>query len=442
MRDVLVRMLSDEGYQVADAASGEKAVVLAESFLPDVVVMDQNLPGISGQEATERIVEQVSGVKVIVITAFGAIERVVEAMRRGAYDYLTKPFDNDELLLRIARATEARDLARKLQTFKEVLGEQYSFARILGESEAMQAAVKAARRAAVSDVPVLVEGESGTGKELLVRAIHGSSARLGSPFVAVNCAAIARDLVESEFFGHEKGAFTGADEQRVGRFEQANGGTLFLDEISEMPTGLQAKLLRALEESEITRVGGRSPIGVDVRVIAATNRSVAEAVETGDLREDLYHRLAVFTVRMPPLRERRDDIPALSHHFLSTFAQENPDVPGGLSEEALGCLVAHDWPGNVRELRNAVQSAAIMAEGDVIRHCDLPPRVRDVSDVTDGKRPIDDDSESSLAGALSTVERRMIAEALEEEGGNRSRAAIRLGINRKTLISKIAQYGL
>ncbi|OGG54969.1 MAG: hypothetical protein A3F84_27490, partial [Candidatus Handelsmanbacteria bacterium RIFCSPLOWO2_12_FULL_64_10] len=412
----------------------EKGLTLAAEFLPDVVLMDQNLPGMSGQEATQRLVERVLGVKVVMITAFGAINLAVDAMRRGAYDYLTKPFDNDELLLRVRRAMEARRLADEVESLREALGERYSFEGILGESEALRGVLHAARRAAQSDVPVLVEGESGTGKELLVRAIHHASRRSAGPFVAVNCAAVPDHLVESEFFGHEKGAFTDARSRQIGRFEQAHGGTLFLDEISEMPVGLQAKLLRALEEGEVSRVGSSAPVRVDVRVIAATNLIAAEAVKNGVLREDLYHRLAVVSLRIPPLRERREDIPLLARQFLTAFDREAGNPSRDFSADALASLKAYGWPGNIRELRNAVQSAAIMAEG-IIRSCDLPPHVERVASTAPPRA-------GTLAEAVEAVERRLIAETLAQEGGNRTRAAERLAITRKTLLAKIAQYGL
>ena len=438
LRRVLARLLADEGYEAAQAENGEQALALIPSFRPDVVVMDQNLPGMSGQEATTAILEQMPGVRVIVITAYGAIERAVDAMRRGAHDYLTKPFDNDEFLLRVQRAMETRRLARRVENLQEVLGERYSFERILGESENLQQTIRVARRAAQLDVPVLVEGESGTGKELLVRAIHQASGRRDGPFVAVNCAAVPADLVESEFFGHEKGAFTGAGSAHTGRFAQAHGGTLFLDEIGEMPAGLQAKLLRALEEGEVTPVGGNAAVRVDARVVAATNRAAAEAVRQGALREDLYHRLAVLSVHIPPLRERRGDIGLLIRHFLVVSHQENGTRPMDFSQEAATCMESYDWPGNVRELRNAVQSATIMAEGEVVRIGDLPPGVRGGSaGNAGGAMP-----EGTLGEAVGAVEKEMIVRVLAEEGGNKTRAAERLGITRKTLAAKMGQHGL
>lgn len=442
MRRILVLMLSERGYQVAEADSGERGVALAKEFQPDVVLMDQNMPGISGQEATERIVRRAPGVKVLILTAFGGIEQAVDAMRRGAYDYLTKPFDNQELLLRIERAMEAMRLAREVESLRQALGERHSFEAILGTNPNLQSVVHAAKRAAQSDVPVLVEGESGTGKELLVRAIHHAGRRSGGPFVAVNCAAVPEPLVESEFFGHEKGAFTDARTRQVGRFEQANGGTLFLDEIGEMPAGLQAKLLRALEEGEIRRVGSSASIRVNVRVIAATNRIASEAVKGGVLREDLYHRLAVVTLRIPSLRERKDDIRLLAGQFLCAFREGNQTAPAEFAGDALDALEAYHWPGNVRELRNAVQCAAILAEAEVIRLCDLPPGIQLALAESQERTGTPSAQEGTLTRAVAELERRLIVEALVQEGGNRTHSARRLGINRKTLLAKMALYGI
>jgi DNA-binding NtrC family response regulator len=443
LRRVLVRLLADEHYEVAEADTGEKALALVPGFGPDVVVMDQNLPGISGLEAAERIVEQVPGAKVIVVTAFGAIDRAVEAMRRGAHDYLTKPFDNAELLMRVQRAMELRRLACEVADLREALGERCSFERILGKSASLQAVLHLARRAAQSEVSVLVEGESGTGKELLVRAIHHAGSRANGPLVAVNCAAVPGELVESAFFGHAKGAFTGAGEPHTGWFEQAHRGTLFLDEISEMPVGLQAKLLRALEEREITPLGGDAPIQVDVRVIAATNHAAVEAVRSGVLREDLYHRLAVVSIRIPPLRERPDDIPLLARHFLALSGQEARISSRTFSGEALTCLEAYPWPGNVRELRNAVQSAVLMGEREVIRVCDLPSAVQAAwAGRGSGPEGVAAPHLPTLAEAVAAVEQRTIGQVLAEEKGNKTRAAERLGITRKTLLAKMVQYRL
>ncbi|MFA6109010.1 MAG: sigma-54 dependent transcriptional regulator [Candidatus Latescibacterota bacterium] len=441
LRRILARLLIEEQYEVAEADTGEQAVSLAATFQPDVVVMDQNLPGISGQEATTAILEQSPGVKVIVITAYGAIEQAVDAMRRGAHDYLTKPFDNEVFLLRVRRALEARRLTQRVELLQEALGERYSFSCILGQSQSLQAAIRQAQRAAASEVPVLVVGESGTGKELLVRALHQASSRRDGPFVAVNCAAVPAELVESAFFGHRKGAFTGAGEAHQGWFAQAHGGTLFLDEIAEMPAALQAKLLRVLEDGQVTPVGATTPAAVDVRLVAATNRAVDEAVRQGVLREDLYHRLAVVSLRLPPLRERPEDIPLLADHFLALARQQHGARPSGFSAEALARLRAYPWPGNVRELRNAVQSAAIMADGEKVDLADLPPAVQDESGpaaVAPGTPSPADDLSTAVAG----VERELIARILAEEAGNRTRAAERLGITRKTLVAKLVQHGL
>ncbi|MEW6755802.1 MAG: sigma-54 dependent transcriptional regulator [Candidatus Latescibacterota bacterium] len=460
LRRILARLLGDEGYEVAQAASGEEAVAVALAFRPDVVVMDQNLPGISGHEATTALLEKLPGAQVIVITAFGAIDRAVDAMRRGAHDYLTKPFDNEVFLLRVRRAMEARRLVLEVEALRDALGERYSFTRILGQSQALQAAIRMAQRAALSDLAILVEGESGTGKELLVRAVHHASRRADGPFVAVNCAAVPAELVESAFFGHRRGAFTGAGEAHAGWFVQASGGTLFLDEIADMPAALQAKLLRALEDGQVTPVGAETPVAVDVRLVAATNRAPAEAVRRGLLREDLYHRLAAVSIRLPPLRERAEDIPLLASCFLAQSHRDNGTRPQAFSPEALGCLERHAWPGNVRELRNAVHSAAVMAEGEVVRAADLPPAVRGEAGVPrpgealqtpapgpagpapDEVPPGEGEPDDDLGAAVAKVERELIARVLAEEEGNRTRAALRLGITRKTLVAKIVQHGL
>lgn len=445
MRSILFRILSERGYEVAAVDSGERGLEFAQEFLPDVVVMDQNLPGISGQNATQKIIEIVPGVKVIMVTAFGEIEKAVDAIRRGAYDYLTKPFDNDEFLLRVQRACEARRLALEVLTLREALGERHSFDQILGKSESLRAAIHMARRAAQTEISVLIEGESGTGKEPLARAIHHASSRCNGPFLPVNCAAVPTDIAESQFFGHEKGAFTDAKNTHIGLFEQANDGTLFLDEVAEMSLRLQAKLLRALEDGQITRLGARSAVRINSRVIAATNRVVDDAIRNGLLRQDLYHRLAVVVIHVPPLRERKEDISLLARHFLGNFNDESTTSPSEFSDDALAALEAYAWPGNIRELRNVVQGAAIMAEGEIIRCCDLPRKVRTASagaPTTSELNPSISVDEPTLAAATATLERKLIAQALATNNGNRTRSAKRLGINRKTLLSKIAQYGL
>ncbi|MDE3257342.1 MAG: sigma-54 dependent transcriptional regulator [Gemmatimonadota bacterium] len=445
MRSILFRILSERGYEVAAADSGERGLEFAQEFLPDVVVMDQNLPGMSGQSATQKIIEIVPGVKVIMVTAFGEIEKAVNAIRRGAYDYLTKPFDNDEFLLRVQRACEARRLALEVLTLREALGERHSFDRILGMSESLRAALHLARRAAQTEISVLIEGESGTGKEPLARAIHHASSRCNGPFLPVNCAAVPTDIAESQFFGHEKGAFTDAKNTHIGLFEQANDGTLFLDEVAEMPLQLQAKLLRALEDGQITRLGARSAVRINSRVIAATNRVVDDAIRDGLLRQDLYHRLAVVVIHVPPLRERKEDISLLARHFLGNFNDESTTSPSEFSDDALAALEVYAWPGNIRELRNVVQGAAIMAEGEIIRCCDLPRKVRAASagaPTASELNPSISVDEPTLAAATATLERKLIAQALATNNGNRTRSAKRLGINRKTLLSKIAQYGL
>ena len=417
------------------ADSGERGIEVAREFRPDVVLMDLSLPGIDGIEATTRIREVVPEAETIMMTAYGTIESAVEAMRKGAYDYLTKPFDNDALVLKIKRVLERKHLSREVETLKDQLNRRYAFENIVAMSGTMQAVFEMVRRASKTDVTVLVEGESGTGKELIVRALHHHSRRKDKPFVAVNCAALPANLIENELFGHEKGAFTDATQRYIGKFEQANGGTLFLDEIAELPLEAQAKLLRAVQEREIVRIGGTKTIPVDVRLVAATNRDAEALIEEGRLRRDLYYRLNVVSIKIPPLRERKEDIPLLADHFIARFAGEIERPISGVSEEAMRLLNAYDWPGNVRELENVIQGAMVMAKSDFLRTGDLPLRIQTV----EGDRG---ELRGTLAEVLAQVERRVIGEALRIEGSNRTRTAKRLGITRKTLLSKIEAYGL
>jgi len=435
IRMILRRLLRDEGYDVEDAASGERGIEVAREFRPDVVLMDLSLPGMDGIEAMATIREFVPETETIMMTAYGTIESAVEAMRKGAYDYLTKPFDNDALVLKIKRLLERKHLSREVETLKDQLNQRYAFENIVAVSGAMQAVFEMVRRASKTDVTVLVEGESGTGKELIVRALHHHSRRKDKPFVPVNCAALPTHLIENELFGHEKGAFTDATERYIGKFEQASGGTLFLDEIVELPSEAQAKLLRAVQEREITRIGGTKTIPVDVRMVAATNQDMETSIEEGRLRRDLYYRLNVVSIKIPPLRERKEDIPLLVDHFIARFAGEIERPLSGVSEEAIRLLNAYDWPGNVRELENVLQGAMVMAKDDFLRTEDLPLRIQTVEADRGEFR-------GTLAEVVAQVERRLIGEALRIEGSNRTRTAKRLGITRKTLLNKIEGYGL
>lgn len=445
IRRILSVMLRERGFEIAEAESGERAAEVNLEFRPDVALLDINMPGMDGLATLRALLEQNPNLDCIMMTAYGTIRSAVEAMRLGAFDYLTKPFDNDELLLIINRALELRRLSTEVEELRAELSSRYGFNEIVGISPKLQAVFRNMAKVAPIDATVLIEGESGTGKEMVARAIHRQSLRSSKPFIAVNCGAIPQALFESEFFGHEKGAFTDAREARTGRFEQAQGGTLFLDEVGELPLDTQVKLLRALQEKEITRVGGRASIKLDVRVIAATNVDLERAVASGRFREDLYWRLNVFKLTLPPLRERREDIPLIVDHLVERFNRELGLNVRSLSADARRLLEMFDWPGNVRELENAICSAMIMAEGGTVTASDLPPRTRgEVETATPaGARDI---TKGTLADAVreatEKLEKMMIVSRLAEFGGNRTATADSLNISRKTLFNKMRQYGL
>src|SRR5215510_6581548 len=376
IRRILSVLLSDNGFEVAEAESGEQALAVSQEFRPDIALLDINMPGLDGLALLRALLDIHSQLDCIMMTAYGTIRSAVEAMKSGAFNYLAKPFDNDELLLIINQALDMRKLSREVQELRDELSIRYGFNEIIGISPKLQAIFRTMAKVALVDATVLIEGESGTGKELVARAIHRRSNRSSKPFVAVNCGAIPQSLFEAEFFGHDRGAFTDAREARMGRFEQAQGGTLFLDEVGELPLEAQVKLLRALQDREITRLGGRSPIKVDVRVIAATNVDLRTAVDSGRFRDDLYWRLNVVKLMMPSLRERRKDIPLIIDHMFERFNRELGLGVKSIEPDARRLLELYDWPGNVRELENVVCSALIMCENYVIRVQDLPPRLR------------------------------------------------------------------
>ncbi|MBA2340837.1 MAG: sigma-54-dependent Fis family transcriptional regulator, partial [Pyrinomonadaceae bacterium] len=385
-------------------------------------------------------------VPVVVMTAYGSIDEAVQAMKDGAHDFLQKPVDSNHLLLLIERALEARRLRTENVLLREEWARRYGFPRIIGESEALKRAVAETQRVAPTDATVLLLGESGTGKELFARAVHHLSARgekNDKPFVAVNCAAIPETLIESELFGYERGAFTGANERRAGKFELASGGSIFLDEIGELPLAVQGKLLRAIEEKTVDRIGGRAPVPVDIRIIAATNRDLEGAAEAGEFRRDLFFRLAVFPIEIPPLRERGDDVVLLAQHFAQKFGKELRGRAAVLSDAAIVTLRAYAWPGNVRELENAIERACILADGLTLEPSDLSLKT-----ATKEAAPTLD--EIDLTGALAEatdrvvrfVERRKIAEALQAYDNNKTRTAESLGVSYKTLLTKIKDYNL
>ena len=434
IRTILSRLLADEGYTVEAVVSGEEGLKKGLDFQPDLVLMDLSLPGMDGIETMELLRARGLEAQGIVMTAYGSVESAVRAMKLGAYHYIEKPFDNDELLNLIRRALEQRSLENQVEDLKEQLDQRYALENIVGVSDGMQAVFARVVRAARSEVTVLVEGESGTGKELIVRALHHQSRRKEGPFVALNCAALPAHLIENELFGHEPGAFTDARQRYLGKFEQAGGGTLFLDEIGELPPEAQGKLLRVVQEREVTRIGGSESIPVDVRLVAATNQELESLVQGGDFRQDLYYRLNVVAIRLPPLRQRQEDIPLLVDFFIDRINRETENRLQGVAPRALELFRQYDWPGNVRELENVLQGAAVMCRENLIQAQDLPLRLQNQVAV--------EAKDATLAEILSGVERRIIAEALDLEQHNRTRTAARLNITRKTLLAKIAAYGL
>ena len=424
-RDLLVEVLTREGYRVRAAAGGAEAIRAAESEVFDVALIDLRMPDVDGLAVLARIRALDPAPPVFILTAFAAIETAIEAIRQGAYDYLSKPFRVDEIKLAVRRVLETERLVRENREFRQELQGRYGVERLIGQSPEMVVIYRLVARVAALDTTVLIQGETGTGKELVARAIHYASPRAERPFVAIDCAALPETLFESELFGHERGAFTGAVGSRRGLLETAEGSTCFLDEIGDLPLGLQAKLLRVLQERVLRRVGGNEPIPVNLRLIAATNRDLRKRVEDGTFREDLYYRLNGVTIMMPPLRERGADIPLLAHDFMQRYATAAGKPLEGFAPEALALLSSYRWPGNVRELEHAIERAVALARSAVLLPEDLPPEIR---------------SETARAPelpaprmTLDEVKRWYVASVLEETGGNKVRAADLLGIDRRTL---------
>jgi DNA-binding NtrC family response regulator len=446
IRDIFTLLLQENGYLVETAASGREGLEKAKTFNPDVLLLDMNLPDIAGMEVLSRIQRYLPKCEILIITAYGTIRSAVEATKLGAYAYLEKPVDNDELLLMISRALEVKKLEAEVEDLKTELTSRYSFANIVGTSAKMNSVFQLMHRIARVDGTILITGESGTGKELAARAIHFNGPRKGGPFVVVNCGAIPGDLIESEFFGHSKGAFTDAKTETTGKFELAHKGTIFLDEVAELSQGAQVKLLRALGEREIVKVGGTKTIPVDVRVIAATNKNLDEEVKQGNFREDLYFRLAVLSLYLPPLRERAQDIPLLCEHFLKKYSGELKKEIEGISEKALEHLRRYAWPGNVRELENVIYESMVLSDDTRLDEKNLPPRIKarypeGESDFGLGREQETQAAEGSLKRAAHQAaeyaEKSLIEKALGEAGGNKTAAAKTLGISRKTLFNKI-----
>jgi nitrogen regulation protein NR(I) len=455
LRQSFEKLLAAEGHTVRTASSGEAAIATVRSEVPDLVIMDIRMPGMSGLEAFRAIHDLEPKLPVIIMTAFGTTETAIEATKLGAFEYVLKPFEIPDILTLIAQALEAGRFMRS-RVELDVAPDSAEADAIIGKSKPMQEVYKAIGRVAPTDATVLVRGESGTGKELAARAIYQHSMRAAKPFLVINCVAIPETLLESELFGYEKGAFTGAVNRRVGKFEQANGGTVFLDEIGDMPFSIQAKILRLLQERSIERLGGRETIPVDVRIIAATNRDLEAALAAGRFREDLYYRLKVVTLWLPPLRERVGDIALLGEYFLARFAREMGMPNPGMSSEARHFLTHYQWPGNVRELANAMQKALIFSRGYPIHPEDVSRAIGgESSPKEEGSQRADEivrqwvrqslvsgDGKDVFDAFMDRFASLLISEALDLTGGNRSRAAKLLGISRPTLLAKIDKYRL
>jgi DNA-binding NtrC family response regulator len=434
-REGLARLVGQWGYEVETAGSGEEALNLIESQHPAVVLTDLVLPEMDGLTLLQKLRETGRPPIVLLVTGHGTVETAVEAMRHGAFDYLTKPVDATRLQVLLEKSIEQESLSREVNFLRHQLRQKGSFGQLVGQAKGMQEVYRWIELAATSTAPVLIYGESGTGKELVARTIHDLSNRRNKPFVAINCAAIPETLIESELFGHERGAFTGATERRLGCFELADGGTLFLDEIAEMDNSTQAKLLRVLQEGNFRRVGGgKTEIQVDVRVVAATNRVPSEALAQGQLREDLFYRLNVFAIPLPPLRERKEDIPLLARTFIEEFNRQDNRQIRGLTPDAERALDRYHWPGNVRELRNVVQRAVVLGGTGLIEFEHLPENVvRTVAPAAPAATGVT---------PIREMEREMILRALDETGQDKRRAAALLGISLKTLYNTLAKYGI
>ena len=442
-RDGLRRALTRE-YDVFTAESAAAALRILEEEHIDLMLSDVRMPGEDGIELLKQVRSKYPNTTCVLLTAYGSVETAVEAMKQGAHDFLTKPVNLDHLDMLIARTLQHASLLKENEELKRQLDSRYGLESIIGSSPAMERLFDVIRQAAPSQATVLIQGGSGTGKELVAQAMHRLSNCASGPFVAVHCAALSPTLLESELFGHEKGAFTGAMAQRKGRFEMANGGTLFLDEISEIDLATQVKLLRVLETRQFERVGGAETLTVNIRVIAATNRDLRKYVDEGKFREDLYYRLNVIEINLPSLKERSSDIPILCDHFIREFAERNQRNVSGISQGAIAALQAYDWPGNVRELRNTIEKMVVLARGEILEAEDVPENIKNALLLKGVSLSITALPQTTIVGeeSLAEMEKRKILDALNAAGGNKSKAAEALGISRRTLHRKLNEWKL
>lgn len=438
IRRVMTLLLRDEGYEVIAVENGQEVLDVLLTFQPDVVLLDQQMPVLTGVETLEQIKKICPNQIVIFVTAFGSIALAVDAVKKGAYDFIEKPFDNDNLILKVGRAVEHCRMKGEIRILKNKLKEGSS--SIIGENDGLKQVVAQVKRVAETNATVLINGESGTGKELIAHAVHNYSNRSEGAFIAINCGAIPLSLMENELFGHEKGAFTDAKESQAGTFERANGGTLFLDEIGELPMDAQVKLLRVLEEKKITRIGGKRPISVDVRIVAATNRNLEEEVRKGNFRLDLLYRLNVFTIHIPSLRERKKDIPILVDFFIRKHNLALNLSVQSITQAAIEKIMAYDWPGNVRDLENAVQSAMILTTDNIIQTEHLPLRVKGYEQIDTSA--VAETESNSMREINAQVEKEIILETLKKHNYNRTLTAEALNISRKTLFNKMKRYDI
>ncbi|RJQ68967.1 MAG: sigma-54-dependent Fis family transcriptional regulator [Desulfobacteraceae bacterium] len=440
---ILSAVLQEEGFETLTANSGQEALAILEHSDVDLVLTDMKMPKMDGIELLERVKDSDPELPVIMMTAYGTVEKAVEAMQKGAYSYILKPFDNEQLILYVNKAMAMYRVVKENRQLRSAVESRYSFGNLIGKSKSMQAIFDTIRKVAPATATVLIEGESGTGKELVAKSIHFNSPRRNQPFVAVNCSALAESLLESELFGHEKGAFTGAISMKKGRFELADQGTLFLDEIGELSPSLQVKLLRVLQEKAFERVGGMRPISVNIRLIAATNKSLREEIRKGRFREDLFYRLNVVPIMLPPLRERLEDIRLLTAHFIQKYAAERQGVPPvtGLDKEVERTFFDYHWPGNVRELENVIERAMVMCPGGTIKVDDLPKDFRQNLQ-NDGLNLDGMAAQATLYETLAHVEKEMILRALKKADYVQAHAAALLGIGKSGLNQKLKKYGI